>query len=561
MPRRGSLIPYRAAYGGGEEAGKIQLTRWGGSSPITASRKVAPSGAAPAAALLPVVLPCLLMAVVVVLRHASTVWTSDSTAQQSILRTWLDVGHGTAYLPSDTWLLKIPLYAVVEALPLGPHGKLFVDALLLNILTFALLGWAAWALARLSPVAPRWYEVAMPLVWLAALGGGIGSNRMLLNYRNIELGLCFAAMALAAKYLSNRRGRRATHLGAAVALLTLFWLDDPYFALLVGLPFVAASLAWYLLRDRDARYLHLAAAVTASLALMPVMHRLAGTIGVVVMNKGSEVSLDPAQLLADLSFVWPGVAIQAGIDSGGGALGELTSAFLVLALAVTLAASTVLAWHGWRNRRFVPTFVGLHWPLVVAGYLASSYTQAHGSSRYLILAFYDLALGTALALPLIRHRAPRIASAALGMLGAGIVLNLITTALAVGGPPPALTQARQTQMDAVLSTDAPKGYAQFWSANVVTYLSDRKVTVNAVKCSGGHFSYDPWLTDTARYELTAMRSFLIWEPAAPYLSSCTRADVDRLLGPPAAAVDAGNGTTVLVYNRDIGPSMLSNPPA
>jgi hypothetical protein len=505
-------------------------------------------------AVLPVVLPSVVIALLVILRHPVTVDTSDSTAQQSLLRTWLDHGHLDAYLPPDTWVLKLPFYLLVETLPVSPHGKLLADALILNLLTFVVLGWAVWRLAAI--VRPRWPEVTAPLVWLAALGGGIGSNRMLLNYRNIELGLSFACLALAAGYLSAGRRPVWPMVPFAVAL-SVFWLDDPYFALLVGVPFVLACVLWYAFRSRSASYLLVAACVVVSLALVPAWHAVFARLGFHVASTGEGVSLNPVAWWHDLSYLGSGIAVQIGVDHGSGFLFQATRVFLLTALAAAVVASVGVAWHGWRNRRFVICFAGVHWPLVVAAYLASSTASQHGSSRYLILAVYDLAVCLALALPLVRRRRPWAASGLVAVLLIGAALNVTATARSAGGPRPALTVARTQQLQAVLSTGLNKGYGQFWSGNVLIYLSGGKVTVNALRCTDGKLVYDSWLTDTARYQrVRASSTFLIWEPSVPYFHGCSRASVDALLGPPSSELPAGAGSTVLVYPYDIGPRLL-----
>jgi hypothetical protein len=207
--------------------------------------------------------PAIAVGLLVLVLERWTAYTSDSVAQQSLVRTWLDAGHGTAYVPVDTWILKLPLYVLVELLPIAPGARLSIDVLALSVAGFVLLAPAAWWLARaLRPGAapPHPLDVAAPLLWLATLGGELGANRMQPNYRNVELGLTFLALAVAARRLDVSRIPRdapgpsgpggapapqRTLAGAAAGIvgLTLLWVDDPYFAMLVGAPFVVACLA------------------------------------------------------------------------------------------------------------------------------------------------------------------------------------------------------------------------------------------------------------------------------------------------------------------------------
>ena len=64
------------------------------------------------------------------------------------MRTWFAVGHARTYLPPDTWLLKLPLYGVVEGLPLAPPSRVWVEAVVLALVMVGLAVWACRLLAR-----------------------------------------------------------------------------------------------------------------------------------------------------------------------------------------------------------------------------------------------------------------------------------------------------------------------------------------------------------------------------------------------------------------------------
>jgi hypothetical protein len=189
-------------------------------------------------------------------------------------------------------------------LVLGTGAAVLLAAVLtLNALTFLILGWATWRLARNRRSGVRWYEVTVPLAWLATLGGGVGSNRMLPNYRNIELGLCFVVLALTARYLAgpsvarSRVDRRVLVLGTGAAvLLAVIWFDDPYIQLLVAEPLALAALGWYLIRDRDRRLLIVAAVLLASFFLTVLLGVVAGWFGIEFADVGHTLAISPSAL-------------------------------------------------------------------------------------------------------------------------------------------------------------------------------------------------------------------------------------------------------------------------
>lgn len=545
-----------------------------------------------------VLLPVAVAVGLGVARHPRVIYTSDSTAQQSIVRTWLDVGHGVTHLPADTWALKFPLYLVLENLPLTPMQRLLAAVVTLTAVTFALLG---VAVLRLAPRA-RWYEVAAPLTCLAAVGGGFGSNRNLPNYRNIELGLCFLLLAAVATYLTaaatgepaagGRRierssavrpfaeiadaawtgGRGRRYLAATAAVLlpaqagsrrrylawtaavllpALLWFDDPYFALLVGAPLAVASVAWFLLRDRDIRLLRVAGALLGSLALLPVLQFLVRAAGVQI-DRTSQLAPGLATLVQDLELMVRDTATQFGVgrwEDVPAPVAAIQSA-TVLTLGAMVVLSAVLVRHGWRRGHLVPFFIGLNWPLVLLGTLA----QAGHPSRYLILAHYDLAVATVLVLPLLRARGAgrgsRSLVVALGLTAAGTAWLGTATALDAARRPSAGLAEQEAVVRAVQDTGVAKGFAPFWSANITSYRAGGGRTIHEVECLGGRLATRSWLSDTARLNRPARATFLIWTPAYE-AAGCTAPSREALLGPAVQAYSPVPGTRVLVYPYDI----------
>lgn len=515
--------------------------------------------------LLPVVLPSVVVAVVVAIRHPVTWYTADSVAQQSILRTWFDVGHDVTYLPPDTWIAKFPVYLLPEALPLDPSTRLLIEALALNVLTFALLGGAVWSLGNRWQERPTTGLLTLPLLWLAAIAGGVGSSRMLLNVRNIELGLAFVLLALVAGFLAGRRPRTAggkvcLAVGATAAL-ALFWLDDPYIAFLVGAPLAAACALWWVVRERDGGVLAVAAVLVVSLALIGPTRTVAGWFGIVVVAEpGLGVSLDG--LGARVALLPEAIGVQSGMTSLDRDVHPLVQVLVLAVLLAGLVASAAVAWTGWRQRNLVACFIGLHLPVVLAGFLASAHTSDIRSGRYLVLGAYDLVVALALAGPTLSRRAARWRSGPAGNVATVLVASLVVVGalanlttlipLRTGSAPQQADLARQDRLlDAVASLGVQKGYAQFWDANTTAYLGEGPPLVSAVRCRGGRLVPYDWLTDSARRSAPATSTFLVWEPDGPDLLRCSAAVVTSQLGSPARVVPVDPARELWVYDRDI----------
>jgi hypothetical protein len=509
----------------------------------------------------------------IVLRRDAWVLTSDSVAQQSIVRTWMAVGHDSTYVPPDTWLLKLPVYVVAEALPLAPAARVLVESAVLAAVTAVLAGWAVWMLAAQAGLAAsrRRRDVVLPFGWVLTLGGGIGSYLVALpNSRNIELGLGLVVVAWAGRCLEGARPswrppRRAVARGVGVAvllavLLAVLWVDDPYVAGLIGWPLALAALAWFGRGadrgGRDPRLLGVAAVLLGSLALVPLLRGLLSRVGIVVVPDATAPTLDPEQLLAHLRLLRLATVTELGLLEPGAAaaLGHVLAVLLVVLGVVAAAAVAV---RGWRRGSFGVAFLGVDAAVVVAGVLANRTVYDAHAARYLVLAAVDVAACLALGLAMVRERRPSWARPATAAVAAALAVNLVSAA--VDHPMrPALVQAQTRDQQEVLTSlrlaaeGAPmEVYGPFWTADLQTHLSDGQFQVVEVVCDGGRLRRRLWLTDTARERVRADRAAVIVPAAAPELAGCTPGAIASRLGGEVSSRVTSGGTTVLVFDQDL----------
>jgi hypothetical protein len=141
-----------------------------------------------------------------------------------------------------------------------------------------------------------------------------------------------------------------------------------------------------------------------------------------------------------------------------------------------------------------------------------------------------------------------------GLLAASILLNVLVGIVGAHenlASPPNNSGNRQNLalVQALKERGLTKGYAQYWDANINSYLSGGSVLVVPVLCSPDALKPMTWLVPTSEINRTATRTFLILDPAHPE-DGCTEDGVEHILGSPSSSFMAA-GMTVIVYDRDI----------
>jgi hypothetical protein len=530
-------------------------------------RRRGPSRISGRAAPLLAAAPLVCLAVAVPLLR-SVPLNSDAVAQQSIVLTWLRVGHDQTFLPTDTWILKLPLYLVVESLPVTAATRVLIEVSALNILMFLLLAWASWWFAGRAGNSRRWYDVILPLAWLATVGGALGRDLSTgPNGRNVELALSFLVLAVAGAYVAasetgagRGEGWRPWSIGVATAvLLSLLWVDDSYFAYLVGLPLLIVCLVASGLRHvarrgaeherpRSGRLLGVAAVLAVSLLLVPVLRRLLAAVGVFVVAVDTTPSFSPATVLAHVRALGPSVTSQLGDRGAGGTVG------LVFSLAIVLTGLTVsgyLAWRARRRRELVLTFLALQWLVALAAVILKRRFEGVVDGRYLVLVFVDLAVCAGVGLAAVRDRHPRVALAVTTLVVAAVTMNCTVRVLAGTANPPESSRQAET-LRAASASGASKGFAAYWDANLYVHRSAGELQISEVVCQGnGRLQLRNFLTDTARLAVPARRTFLIYDAAGEFFKPCSLSSLQAQLGPPIMELPGASDAVVLVYGYDL----------
>lgn len=489
----------------------------------------------------------VLLAGNLLISHLTRPYNSDDVALQTILSQWARGYHGTATVGSDNFILKAPLYLVLGQLTHNGRSVLFLTALLLNLAGFALFVVSLrYFVERLGG---RKELLVPPLVWLGSLGAVFANVLMNPNVRNVELGMAFAFLMLAAKYAEGQLSARPAWVGLSLLGLGLFLYNDPYFLYFIVVPLLLLLVGIILVREGPKpRAARLAAFLVGGILVSKLVDGGARSLGFEAA-RGDVEFIDLSKLGANVELLVQGLLTMFRADFFSKRVFGFDTFHALLGLAVVVA---VVAFP-FVTRRVREPGVPWHWffgllpPFVAAGFVLSSQTLDAGSARYLVLVPFTAVLLVALLL----QRAP----SRLRLLGAAVLLvaaltNVAATARTFSRPAGGPNALSYVVIDAVRQSGLTKGYAAYWSSNINTFLSGDRVDFIQVECADPQLRPYVWLNDDAILKKPASRSFYLYETDSA-TSACSRDEVVRQFGEPAQALPLNATTELMVYDYDL----------
>ena len=489
----------------------------------------------------------ILLAGNLLLTHLTRPYNSDDVALQTVLGQWARGYHGTATVGSDNFILKAPLYLLLGQLTHNGRSVLFLTALLLNLVGFALFVVSIRYFAERYGVKKE--ILVLPLIWLSSVGASLASILMTPNLRNIELGMAFAFLMLVAKYVDGQLSTRPGWLVLYLLGLGLFLYNDPYFLYFVVLPLLLLLLGVALVRENpDRKVPRLVAFLIGGILASKLVDSIARAFGFEAAHGDIE--------FIGLSQLWPHVEllVQAVLtlfraDFFSKPVMGFASIHALLSLAVALAVFAFPFLSERRQEDGVPWrwFFGLLPAFIAGGFVFSNQTSDIGTTRYLVLVPFTGVLLVALLLQEARVRVRRLGAAVLLMAAA---TNVASSARSFSRPPGGPNAFNYVVIDAARDSGLTKGYAAYWSSNINTFLSGDRIDFIQVVCAGQRLRPYAWLTDDAILQKPAGRSFYLYETVSA-TSACSRDDVVRQLGEPAESRTIDATAELMVYDYDL----------
>ncbi|GAB3622873.1 hypothetical protein GCM10027418_09550 [Mariniluteicoccus endophyticus] len=470
---------------------------------------------------------------------------ADDVALQGVLASWAAGEPHAAYVGSDNFLLHFPLYWATAGID-DPWRRVAWQAVVCNLVVIVGMVVALRHLARFdarTPVARLVAGYAPVLAWsaLTLVPFGVNDplhgdyfrsmNQLNVNLRHLETGL-WLVLVVAVHVLLTRRGqgrpayaalaaRGAGLLGVGVALGLLFF-SDPLFVYIGGGAYaLAVVLAWALGRIGHGVTAAALAVLGVAMATMKVVTPLVKAWGLLPVSIVEEQVITRERLGGNLNHTVNGWFTQTHGDMGGVLIHdpELVPLGVNAVFALVLLAAAVFGVRRFFRHHGV---LELHLAaLVPLSALALTLTPAGGApvnARYLYVGAVAMVPLAGWMLVRTLAGAPRLAALLCLGLAAVVALNAPATKAAIDGPRTSDATTRAV-VAAARAEGATKGYLQYWSANPVSWYSNREViglplACQPVQAADGfptRISRYDWLINSADFDRPAKRTFLLLE--------------------------------------------------
>lgn len=511
------------------------------------------------------------LALVMVSAYKVRPYTSDDVSTQTAMQAWSKDGSRHVAQSTDTWVLKMPLYAVDNAVFHGnSRHKLFVESLLSSLVLLAGgIFFIKKVILRGVARSPLNLLLAyLPFIWFIApaVSSSISSysdvrvlNLMNPNLRNAELGIALAAVALFGGFLGRPvKLSRALAAKAAIAVILagLFIYNDPYFLYLLVVPgLVTAYLIW--LKGRLSTMRALAVGFLGALSFLSyiVIKSLGQWAGMDVINNVARHFVPFDSLWHNLSNLIQGLFNIFGASFWDQNLAPrklpVLLGLLVLALCVwaVSASGKKLSWGENKEKLILLT-------IVAANLLVYGLTTTNNSANDRYMVFAVLASTLLLSMMAVGLGNFRVKLSITAVIGASLLLSLAADAGTLvkhrHDNPNAVNYAIINQVKAAGVT---KGYAAYWDGNINTYLSSLQLHFLPVICDGHSLLKMNWLVNKPEFNLPAKKTFYLYNATdkSPSVQACTPQLLSATAGiTPAQTIPINRDYTLYIYNGDIG---------
>ncbi len=516
-------------------------------------------------------------------------YNSDDVAVQRVLQTMRPGQENHAIVGTDNFLIKAPLYYLMDMLFTNSPVKLLAINLILNTIFFT--GMILIVLALCKPYFTskiRVWLAFIPVIWfLGLLSGdlvpfrvdkslGTATAFMNPNYRTAETGIILIILASLIYHAAKLRMwvqrvnaslliTAVTGLGAFI-LLSLFFFSDPFFIYTVGIGAVMTLLLKWIGKDLSGRTLLLASGIiiaSASIGKALLTHAIE-FLGIIPIENVEKLFVSFPMILENASNSLWSLFILFHSDFWNSYITEgktiiFISNSILLFTCLFAMYFVLLRFRNQKSRRAILLFFTVTILLNITVFTVT----VHGSH---IENFRYLFVGTVFMVPLLSYVLMQLNITMnnirvwltfififTGSLALNSAMNIKMSAQAFSqtGGQQAVNLDHEKIITILSGEQLTKGYGDYWDANIITYLSNNAVSILPLACTDYKFKQYHWFVNTLDYGRKNDRTFFIRnsDDISNIIKAC---DPIKQFGTPNKKIIASSRYEIFVYNKDIG---------
>jgi len=503
-------------------------------------------------------------------------FNSDDVSWQTILLTWRPFSHQKAFMGSkDNFLINAPFIYILDLIFGIKRSTIFIISTL-----FAFINYICFFIAARYFLSKTNKKVKassyVPLLWLASFGFGFSELFLNPNWRSAQLGITFLFFVLASKIyfkeinpLKSKKNIILSFLVINFAALLVY--SDNYFLYFTLVPIFIIYFGLFIIKRTNKIGLYISAlsivyVILAARILRTIMARVGlftpGPLLVVpAITSLKTIKQNLSSAYVSLRYILGIVNNQLTVTKWSysrdvfNTLVLLTVILLVITKIIQ-SRQAILKWLKSLDIDYSVFIVSLLTIVIVADFISYFLVDKGNSNsyRYLIILVYS----SIIMMSLLMSKIGKLKYLLLFILLSATVLNITNLySLYRTDSQNNSHSANYNNYQLINIIKANKlsiGYANYWNANINTYLSAGKVKFLPVACVRGVSKKDYLLINGHNFNLNASRSFYIVQPSLTSPVSCSTTQVQRQFGKPLKTIYF-NAKYIMIYNHNLASEM------
>lgn len=500
-------------------------------------------------------------------------FNSDDVYWQLAVKHWVPFSGDTFFFGvEDVFVILSPFFAFMEYLFAPGRKLLALESLLLVLGSFSLFYFSAlYFLKKLKLTLS--YTTLLPFVWLASFGYPIVSWYLNSNWRSFEIGFSFATFALIAAICNkdiNLGLVRYKALGILSIILTgLLSYSDPYYTYFTIVPlFLLVIIFHWLGKIKKATAIVLYSSVGLSIILSKIIGMVFTAAGAHISSSAPATFVAFGSILDNIEGSLHGLFHIFGADFLGNKIVSKDTLFAVVnAALLSFIIVKIISYRKYLNiQKIKRAGSDSLWPLffvMVVGmiFAVNTFSTLAGVVNY---RFYMMLVYVAIVIFSITIGRLENKKLSLGLAVLLIIATLlnITQTIRKEWVEPGSNMSfnlgnslNHETVSTVRAQGITKGYANFWEANINTYLADDQITFLPSICNNnGKTVRFTWLTTSSQFNKPASSSFYFIGTHNSDPKICSLESIIGQFGKPKQTLSITSGT-LLIYDYDISSKM------